>query len=246
MNDSFEVRQIRTAVVVAGHSGDVDFVRAHLDHTAASVRSSALTALERLQVLDSETLRSFLADPDPLVRRRVAELAARHFDVDLIELLDDSDPLVVEMAAWACGEQMQERSDESISDQVDRSDDVAVRHPLSRRPDDSTIDKLTKIATSHDDPLVREAAVAALGAIGDERGLQAILAGCEDKPAIRRRAVLALAPFAGERVDAALHRALEDRDWQVRQAAEDVLGPTSASGRRSFDDQQDSEENEEN
>nr|MBA3654191.1 HEAT repeat domain-containing protein [Actinomycetota bacterium] len=72
-------------------------------------------------------------------------------------------------------------------------------------------------------PLCREAAVAALGAIGDPAGLSAILAATTDKPAVRRRAVLALAPFAGPDVDAALERALEDRDWQVRQAAEDLL-----------------------
>jgi hypothetical protein len=34
--------------------------------------------------------------------------------------------------------------------------------------------------------------------------------------------VLALAPFEGPEVDAALARALTDRDWQVRQAAEDI------------------------
>jgi HEAT repeat protein len=70
---------------------------------------------------------------------------------------------------------------------------------------------------------VREAAAAALGAIGDERGLDAILAACTDKPAVRRRAVLALAPFDGPQVDAAIERALADRDWQVRQAAEDLV-----------------------
>ena len=68
----------------------------------------------------------------------------------------------------------------------------------------------------------REAAVAALGAIGDERGLAAILHGTTDKPAIRRRAVIALTPFDGPEVDAALERALSDRDWQVRQAAEEL------------------------
>ena len=70
--------------------------------------------------------------------------------------------------------------------------------------------------------LVREASVAALGAIGDDRGLPAILTGCTDKPAVRRRAVLALAPFDGDEVEAALAAALVDRDWQVRQAAEDL------------------------
>jgi hypothetical protein len=34
--------------------------------------------------------------------------------------------------------------------------------------------------------------------------------------------VLALAPFSGVEVEAAIDRALEDRDWQVRQAAEDL------------------------
>jgi HEAT repeat protein len=70
--------------------------------------------------------------------------------------------------------------------------------------------------------LCREAGVAALGAIGDERGLPAILAGCADRVTVRRRAVLALAPFNGPEVDAALAAALSDRDWQVRQAAEDL------------------------
>jgi hypothetical protein len=41
---------------------------------------------------------------------------------------------------------------------------------------------------------------------------------------VRRRAVLALAPFDGPEVDAAIDAALEDRDWQVRQAAEDLRG----------------------
>jgi HEAT repeat protein len=78
------------------------------------------------------------------------------------------------------------------------------------------------VATTHDDPLAREAAVAALGALGDPAGLDAILRACTDKPAVRRRAVLALAPYEGDAVEAALAAALDDRDWQVRQAAEDL------------------------
>jgi hypothetical protein len=53
--------------------------------------------------------------------------------------------------------------------------------------------------------------------------LAAILQATTDKPAVRRRAVLALAPFEGPEVDVALERARHDRDWQVRQAAEDLL-----------------------
>jgi len=100
------------------------------------------------------------------------------------------------VAAWACGEHE------------------------SRR--DAIVERLVELAGAATDPLVRESAVAALGAIGDERGLAAIIIACADKPAVRRRAVLALAPFDGDEVDAAIERALVDRDWQVRQAAEDL------------------------
>jgi HEAT repeat protein len=84
------------------------------------------------------------------------------------------------------------------------------------------LDRLVELATVADDALVREASAAALGAIGDVRGLPAILTACADKPNVRRRAVLALAPFDGPEVEAAIERALADRDWQVRQAAEDL------------------------
>ena len=71
---------------------------------------------------------------------------------------------------------------------------------------------------------MREAAVAALGSVGDKAGLPAVLAATTDKPAIRRRAVVALAAFEGPEVEAALRRAMDDRDWQVRQIAEDLSG----------------------
>ncbi len=45
-----------------------------------------------------------------------------------------------------------------------------------------------------------------------------------DKATVRRRAVIALAAFDGPEVDAAIAGALQDRDWQVRQAAEDLHG----------------------
>ena len=66
--------------------------------------------------------------------------------------------------------------------------------------------------------------MAALGAIGSPEGLDAILAATKDKAAVRRRAVLALAAFEGAEVESALEAALSDRDWQVRQAAEDLTG----------------------
>jgi HEAT repeat protein len=85
----------------------------------------------------------------------------------------------------------------------------------------SVVDALRSAATGHTDALVRESSAAALGAIGD--GLDAILKATTDKATVRRRAVLALASFDGAEVNAALERARNDRDWQVRQAAEDLL-----------------------
>ena len=182
---------------MAGHAGDAAAARAFLDDPAPAVRATALGALARAGDLTDADLRGALADPDTGVRRRAASEARHRPGVDLVPLLDDPEPLVVEAAAWALGER-------------------AAAEPR-------TLTRLSQVAVDHDDALAREAAVAALGAIGDDAGLPAILQATRDKPAVRRRAVLALAPFEGPEVDAALERALADRDWQVRQAAEDLL-----------------------
>jgi HEAT repeat protein len=192
----------RRDVARAGHEGDEAAARAGLSDPDAGVRAAALGALARIGVLVLGDLEAARADDDRVVRMRVAELAPMTLLPDeahslLRGLLDDGDDSVVEMAAWACGE-------------VEAVDTAIVQ-------------RLASIATGHRDALTREAAVAALGAIGDDEGLPAILAATRDNPAIRRRAVLALAPFEGVEVDEALRRALEDRDWQVRQAAEDLL-----------------------
>jgi HEAT repeat protein len=168
------------------------------------VRAAALGALERLGAATDGDVVACLADADSGVRRRAATVAALHPGVDLTVALADPDSTVVEVAAWACGER--------------------------GGVDDDVLHRLISLATDRSaDPLARESSVAALGAIGDERGLDAILAATSDKPPIRRRAVLALAPFLDPgharavEIDAALQRALTDRDWQVRQAAEDLL-----------------------
>ena len=178
--------------------GDAARAREGLSDPAAAVRSTALGALDRLGVLTDDELAGTLADPDPGVRRRATELAASRPEVAVLGLLDDPDPSVVEMTAWSLGERTEAGGVARLS-------------------------LLSAADTGHPDPLCREAAVAALGAIGDESGLAAVLAALDDKPAIRRRAAVALAAFEGPEVDAALHRCLDDRDWQVRQVAEDLL-----------------------
>ena len=78
------------------------------------------------------------------------------------------------------------------------------------------VNALVPVATGDEDPLCREAAVAALGAIGDPAGLPAVLEATKDRPAVRRRAVLALAPFEGPEVDAAIERARGDLEARCR------------------------------
>jgi HEAT repeat protein len=171
------------------------------------VRAAALGALVRAGHA-GQAMRAWavaVTDADPAVRRRAADLgpAAAQWEPDavgraLVAALGDTDVTVVEAVAWALGE----------------LGTVAV--------DAGAVEALAAVTTEHRDPIAREAAVAALGALGDPAGLPAVLAACDDRPAVRRRAVLALAPFEGDDVDAALARALTDKDWQVRQAAEDL------------------------
>lgn len=197
-------------IAVAGHRGDVQTIREGLTHEAGRVRAVAIGAAARAGMLDLAMVERFLADVDPEVRRRAAELAARS-EVGpasapiLIALLDD--PEVAEVAAFAIGE-------------LTLDDASAERAAIA----------LGRQATDHDDALCRESAVAALGALG--RGLDVILAATTDVATVRRRAVLALAPFEGPEVDTALETALGDRDWQVRQAAEDLLGPPETDDQR--------------
>ena len=181
---------------------------AHLADDDPGVREAALGALARIGALtDAAGAAPPSPIPAPVVRRRAATLAATRPGVELLPLLDDSDPTVVEVAAWACGEQ--------------------------ERVDDATLDRLIALATEADDALVRESAAAALGAIGDPRGLPAILA------AVRRQAERATPGGAGagavrrprgRRRDRRRHST--DRDWQVRQAAEDLRRATGETRRR--------------
>jgi HEAT repeat protein len=203
------------ALASLGRSGPLDAaaIQAALvalrDDRDARVRAAALGALSRAGEPDvaRAAWAEAVADSDAAVRRRAAELAPALAgdgggDAVLVEplvaLLDDRDVTVVDAVAWALGELG------------------------AGAADHGAVDALVRVAAEHRDALAREAAVAALGAIGDPGGLPAILAACGDRVAVRRRAVLALAPFDGADVDAALARALDDRDWQVRQAAEDL------------------------
>lgn len=180
-------------------------VRLVVDDDDPQVRAIALALVVRQapRLAAAAAWRHAACDSDGRVRLRAAQLAPKLGrsvpNASLVALLGDDDAWVAEAAAYAAGE-----------------------HP---RPTRRLLDALVGAVMSHDDPLVREAAVAALGAQGDPSTLHAVLHACDDKPAIRRRAVLALAAFDGPEVEARLRAALEDRDWQTRQAAEELVRP---------------------
>ena len=215
-----DVAQARRRAIVAGQTGDIEGAIQFVDHAEPVVRSAALGALAARGHLETRLIVDALGDDAWTVRRRACELAGRralstsgaieHGEMTdtgalferLVETLSDREPLVAEAAAWALGELA----------------------PIAPDGPVDCVGPLAEMATRHPDPLCREAAVAALGAIGAPSSLEHVLSALGDKPPIRRRATIALAAFADPRADEALHACLTDRDWQVRQAAEDILG----------------------
>lgn len=191
----------------AGHDGDTATATRLLGDPDAGVRAAALVALARCGRLDLPTWRAAFDDPDATVRRRAGDLAgeatgsgAEGLVPALRRALVDDDPLVVEAACWALGER---RAASAVAD-------------------------LSSVVAGHPDARCREAAVAALGAVGDRAGLPAVLTALDDRPAVRRRATVALAAFDGPAVDEALRRSAADRDWQVREVAEILLDAGAA------------------
>jgi HEAT repeat protein len=167
-----------------------------LESAVTRYRVLALRGLVRQSLMTRELWLRVLGDLDVEVRRDALQQFAHVEQLDpsvLVEvnvLLGDDDALVVEAAAFALGEHL----------------------------DVNAVEALCVVATTHEDARCRESAIAALGAIGDDRARSTIIASLKDKPPIRRRAIVALANFEGPDIDAALDEAGEDRDWQVRSA----------------------------
>jgi HEAT repeat protein len=201
--------QRRRRVTLAGHRGDAAAARRGLADPDPVVQAAAVGALGRSGDLTTgDVLRALETGPVQLRRRAVdVALAVRGKGSGLVSpppmpggtavtgALDDPDSLVVVAASWFVGERRYQPA----------------------------VPRLARVATEHDDPRCREAAVAALGAIGQPDGLPAVLAALSDRPTVRHRATVALAGFDDPRVEPALRRAAADRDWQVRQAAEELL-----------------------
>ena len=195
-SEDANVTRIRQRIIELSLNGEFQLVTEYLEHPEPDVRATALRVLDNEGKLEKSIVERSLSDSAFKVRNALAYLISRNRDIPAMKFLLDEDAEIVEIACWGIGE----RGDASAE----------------------VLDVLQSITESHSDSLCRESAVAALGALGDEKALGSILKAVEDIATVRRRAVLALAPFDGPEVELAIAKALEDRDWQVRQAAEDI------------------------
>ena len=202
-DESTLAESIDESLLRAGFAIGEDYVqvlRTNLASPVARHRILALRGVVRQHLTTSEDWNHALVDPEPDVRREALTQIA-HVDIDaevydaVVHCLDDDDALVVDGAVFALGEHLYVPA----------------------------VARLCEIAAGHDDARCRESAIAALGAIGDDRARAVILAALSDKPPVRRRAIVALSNFEGPDIDEALERASQDRDWQVR-AAVNQLG----------------------
>ena len=175
----------------------------------------ATTALTPAQAIENlEELATLTTDGDPSIRAAATEKLGA-CGSDAIRVLgglgDDPDPTVREALATAYGE-------------IDSPD---------------TVPWLGVAAREDSDKHVKEAATAALGAIGANAGLETLLELINNgPPGVRRRAIAAITVYDDDRVEPAIRRAALDRNPGVREAAEMVVGRqlTETSDRRSSDE----------
>ena len=173
----------------------------------------------------------FLAHEDPDVRR-LAISACAASAADLIEplgrlLSDDASAAVRAEAAEALGHAGPGAIPwlDAARNDADADGGRGRDHRLRRSRRLGAVAWLMTQAEAGDDRLVREAAVASLGAIGDERALPTLLAlAAAAPPQVRRRAVVALTAYDGPEVEAALRDASTDRNPMVREVAALVVG----------------------
>ena len=195
-SEDANVTRIRQRVIELSLNGEFQVITEYLEHPNPDVRATALRVLDNEGKLEKGIVERSLSDSAFKVRSALAYLLSTNREIPAMKFLLDEDAEIVEIACWGIGE----RGDTSAE----------------------VLDVLQSITESHSDSLCRESAVAALGALGNRDALGSILKAVEDIATVRRRAVLALAPFDGPEVELAITKALEDRDWQVRQAAEDI------------------------
>jgi HEAT repeat protein len=175
----------------------------YLDAADPGIRRVAVAASIGDRRVSGRLMTMLGGDPDPMVRRECAEI---------LGLMPIDDPAPLEAALNDASAEVREAAATAIGE-VAAEDSV----PLL----------VEHAGNESEDNLVREAAVAALGAIGDPSAVQTLLDLLSGgPPQVRRRCVAALSVFDGDNVEAALRAAATDRNPMVREAAEMVVGRT--------------------
>ena len=180
---------------------------------------------------------SFLKHDDAVLRRMAttalsADASNEAFE-DVIRLLSDEDSAVRAAAAEKLGVCGHRSIEHLASAEADREpkvrEAVATAYGELRQP--SVIPWLVEVGKSDPDRTVKEAAVAALGAIGEDAAIDPLLMFITDgPPQVRRRAIAAITVFDDPRIEPAIQRAALDRNSGVREAAEMVVGKQLSDG----------------
>lgn len=174
---------------------------------------------------------AFLDDEDPILRRMATtalDVASANILFDrLVELLEDEETSIRAAAAeklGVCGRRSLEYLDAARhDDEPDVREAVATAY--GEISDASAIPWLAEVGNDDQDRTVKEAAVAALGAIGSYEAVDPLLEFiAKGPPQVRRRAIAAITVFDDPRIEPAIKRAAFDRNPGVREAAEMVVG----------------------
>ncbi|WP_298336326.1 HEAT repeat domain-containing protein [Ferrimicrobium sp.] len=177
--------------------GSREELRALLDVLPAELLAQGHRAYQRRFGPDEEVLEIALAHPD--ARVGIAAVTAVPSDrrslVHAKRWMEDASWLVTEFGAFVAGE----------------------------LEDPELVPRLIELAMDHEEPLVREAALASLGAIGDQRAIPVVLAGLSAKSVyLRRRALVISVAFESPEIDRAVEALRDDRDAQIRQLFVDL------------------------
>lgn len=178
-------------------SGDREELLALLEELPAELLAQGHRAYQSRFGPDEKMLELALANPDPRVGlAAVTAVPRERRDVKHAQRwMNDQSWLVVEFGAYVAGE---------LEDPV-------------------LVPKLIELAEEHEEPLVRESALASLGAIGDQRALPVVLRALSSKNVyLRRRALVVSVAFESEEIDAAVEALRDDRDAQIRQLFVDL------------------------
>lgn len=199
-------------------------IGAGLDHPEDSVRTVAVGAAARCGLLTPQLLDRLLEDRSGRVRRRAIaaseavgelnEILARHIS----NLLEDDDLSVAIASLDAVARN-------GWLDRLGQVCDLARNAPTAIREQSVvTIAELHQQGGADQTP-----SSVTLGDVGPADEAVVIAAALGDVATVRRRAVAALAAFDTTAAEEALRAGLNDRDLQVRQICEDLLGERGSS-----------------